>query len=232
MMAAPPLPFPVFRPCGDRALLVELGEGVDLAVNRRVHALARALGAARHPGVVAVNPTYRSLFVEYDPRRCSYEELVRLAEACLGAREDDPPAGGEVEIPVCYGGALGPDLDEVARVRGLTREQVVALHSGPVYPVYMLGFTPGFPYLGGLDPRLHTPRRATPRQRVPAGSVAIADRQAGIYPIESPGGWQLLGRTPLKLFDLQRDPPFLVTAGTRLRFRPIAPEEYERLAGA
>ncbi len=222
----------MFRPCAESALLVELGEGIDPAVNRRVHALARALGAARRPGVIALNPSYRSLFVQYDPRRCSYEELVTAVEACLEDGGEEVPAGAEVEIPVCYGGDLGPDLDEVARRCGLSAAGVVARHAAPAYPVYLVGFTPGFPYLGGLDPALVTPRRATPRERVPAGSVAIADRQAGIYPIESPGGWQLLGRTPLRLFDLARDPPFLVTAGTTVRFRPIDRGEYERLAGA
>lgn len=226
------IPVPVLRPCGDSAVSVELGEGIDLEVNRRVHALGRALAARGHPGVVALNPAYRALFVEYDPRRCSFEELALLVEQADQAPDLEAAHGAEMEIPVCYGGELGPDLEEVAAFHGLEPGRAVELHGAPVYHVYLVGFTPGFPYLGGLDPRLHTPRRATPRERVPAGSVGIADRQTGIYPIESPGGWQLIGRTPLRLFDLGREPPFLVPAGARLRFRPISREEYDRLAGA
>ncbi|MEW6490258.1 MAG: 5-oxoprolinase subunit PxpB [Thermodesulfobacteriota bacterium] len=226
------VPVPVLRPCGDSAVSVELGEGIDLAVNRRVHALGRALAARSHPGIVALSPAYRSLFVEYDPRRCSFEELALLVEEAAQLPDLAAARGAEVEIPVCYGGVLGPDLEEVAAFHGLDPARVAELHAAPVYHVYLVGFTPGFPYLGGLDPRLHTPRRATPRERVAAGSVGIADRQTGIYPIESPGGWQLIGRTPLRLFDLGREPPFLVPAGARLRFLPISREEYDRLAGA
>lgn len=226
------VPVPVLRPCGDSAVSVELGEGIDLAVNRRVHALGRALAAQGHPGIVALNPAYRSLFVEYDPRRCSFEELALLVESAALAPESGQAPGAEVEIPVCYGGDLGPDLEEVAALHGLDPARFAELHAAALYHVYLVGFTPGFPYLGGLDPRLHTPRRATPRERVAAGSVGIADRQTGIYPIESPGGWQIIGRTPLRLFDLEREPPFLVPAGARLRFRPISRKEYDRLAGA
>ncbi len=139
---------------------------------------------------------------------------------------------GTVEIPVCYGGALGEDLETLARSRGLSAEAVVAIHSGVTYHVHMLGFVPGFAYLGGLDERLATPRRATPRPRVPAGSVAIADGQTAIYPLETPGGWHLIGRTPLQLFRADASPPSLLNAGDTVRFVPISTEQFDSQSAA
>lgn len=218
---------PTYRLCGDTALSVELGETIDLDINRRVHRLHGKLKSRHVPGLLGMNPTYRALFIEYDPRLISFERLILLVEEAL---ETPIPSGEDtetVEIPVCYGGEFGPDLEEVAALHNLSSQEVIAVHSASLYHVYMIGFTPGFPYLGGLDPRLATPRKKTPRDRVPGGSVGIADQQTGIYPIESPGGWQIIGRTPLRLFDLKRSPVFLIRAGQAVRFRAIARNEFE-----
>jgi KipI family sensor histidine kinase inhibitor len=216
--------------CGDRTLLVYLGEGIDPAVNDRVHALTRALKAGRHPAVSEVVPSYHCVMVEYDPVRLrpdQAEELVRQAAAA--AAESGAAAPRTVEIPVCYGGEGGPDLNGVAEQHGITAEEVVRLHAEGLYRVYCLGFSPGFPYLGGLTPALHTPRLATPRTKVPAGSVAIGGSQTGVYPKASPGGWRLIGRTPIELFDPWREHPALLEPGDSIRFRPISAEEYARL---
>jgi KipI family sensor histidine kinase inhibitor len=215
--------------CGDRSVLVYLGETIDPAVNDRVHALARTLWENRHPAVSEVVPSYHCLMVEYDPVRLrpdQMEELIRAAAAVA------VPAGATartVAIPVCYGGEAGPDLETVATHHGMTPEAVVQRHAQGLYRVYCLGFSPGFPYLGGLAPALHTPRLATPRTRVPAGSVAIGGEQTGVYPKESPGGWQLIGRTPKALFDPTLERPTLLEPGDAVRFVPISAEEYARL---
>jgi len=222
---------PRFRIAGDRGLLAEYGDAIDPAINRKVRAMAIALEKEPPQGILEVIPTYRSLLILYDPllTTCSrlQEKLLALEER-LSEIEIPPPR--TVEIPVCYGGEYGPDLDFVAQSHGLSPEEVIRIHSEPTYQVYMIGFTPGFPFLGKLPEVLHTPRHKTPRTRVPAGSVGIANDQTGIYPIESPGGWQLIGRTPLKIFDLRRPNPFLLKAGDLVKFRPITPEEYKRLA--
>lgn len=218
-----------FLPCGDSAVTVEFGSVIDESLNAAVHAFAAA--AENLPAIQEVVPTYRSATVHYDPAELSYpqllEKLAPLAASAGAARAEGPV----VEIPVLYGGAYGPDLPEVAAHCGITPQQVVELHSAPDYRIYMLGFTPGFPYLGGMDPRLATPRRQEPRVRIPAGSVGIAGAQTGVYPIQSPGGWQLIGRTPLRLFDPARERPILLEAGQRIRFVPITQEEYDRLEG-
>ncbi len=220
--------YPRFRVCGETALSVELGEGIDLCVNRRVHVLHRALKERALAGILSMIPTYRSLFLQYDPTVCSFERLMTVVQEAYRGLEHFPEGCGSIlEVPVCYGGEFGPDLAEVAAFHGLTEEEVIRRHTAATYHVYMIGFTPGFPYLGGLDPMLFTPRKTVPRSKVPAGSVGIAEQQTGIYPIESPGGWQLIGRTPMKLFDVDRDPPFLVEAGTAVRFYAISREAYE-----
>lgn len=214
--------------CGDTGISVELGNDIDPGINHRVQQLFGRLGARRLPGILGLNPTYRSLFIQYDPWECSFEKLLLAVEECLksggGAEAGVAPA---VEIPVCYGGEYGPDLDEVASFHGMSSDEVIRLHCASVYYVYMIGFTPGFAYLGGLDERLHTPRKKEPRKVVPAGSVGIADRQTGIYPIDSPGGWQLIGKTPVKLFDLEKEDPFFIRAGQSLKFKAITKEEFE-----
>ena len=218
-----------FLPCGDSAVTVEFGNRIDDQLNGAVHAFASAVEALGHPAIREVVPTYRSATVHYLPHLLEYAALVQLLRPLTETQGGAGPFGAPVEIPVLYGGPWGPDLEEVAAHCGMTPEQVIEAHSAPCYRIYMLGFTPGFPYLGGMDPRLATPRRKEPRIRIPAGSVGIAGSQTGVYPIESPGGWQLIGRTPLRLFDLGSDPPILLQAGRSIRFVPIDEPTYHRL---
>jgi KipI family sensor histidine kinase inhibitor len=220
----------VFRIAGDRGLLAEYGNDIDPAINQKVRFMAVALGREPVEGVVEFIPTYRSIIFMYDPMVTTPARLKKDLLALEGRLADiEIPPPDMVEIPVCYGGEFGPDIDMVAAGHGLTLDDVIEIHSKPAYLVYMIGFTPGYPFLGGLDERLHTPRRQTPRTFVPAGSVGIANAQTGIYSINSPGGWQLIGRTPIKLFDLGRN-AFLLKAGDLLRFNPITREEYDLLA--
>ncbi len=222
---------PRLLPAGDSAIVVEYGDGIDADVNARVRLLHRAFGARRHAGIVETVPTYRSLMVHYDPLVLSNEALEHLiAEMADGLPEEAREPGRTVEIPVVYGGGAGPDLADVAALAGLDEAQVVALHASGAYTVYMLGFMPGFPYLGGLPARIATPRLRSPRTVVPAGSVGIAGAQTGIYPAESPGGWRLIGRTPVALFDTRRSPPTLLEAGDRVRFVPITPADSDAIS--
>jgi KipI family sensor histidine kinase inhibitor len=209
------------RPVGEAAVAVELGDGIDPEVNARVRALDRLLGERPFPGFREAVPTYRSLLVLYDPQAASLEAVAEHLLS-LPAASHGPEPGPERMIPVRYGGEHGPDLAEVAERCGLSEAEVVSLHSGTVYTAFMLGFTPGFAYLGTLPEALALPRRATPRTRVPAGTVAIAVRQTGIYPATSPGGWHLLGRTSERLFDPTADPPSLILPGDRVRFVPVS----------
>ncbi|MGD9175067.1 MAG: 5-oxoprolinase subunit PxpB [Desulfobacterales bacterium] len=216
-----------FRTAGDRGLLVEYGDVIDPAVNNKVRSMAIAIEDNPLKGVTEVIPTYRSLLMIYNPVMTDPAELQKLLEtleARLGDIQIPPPR--TVEIPVCYGSEFGPDIDTVADTNQLSVSEVIALHCEPEYLIYMVGFTPGFPFLGGLSEKLHTPRLETPRTLVPEGSVGIANNQTGIYPIASPGGWQLIGRTPVKLFAPERDNPFLYQAGDRIKFKPISAEEY------
>ena len=214
--------------CGDQAVSIEFGDGIEPKINRKVLQLFDRFRTRPVPGIKDLIPSYRSLLIQYDPLKLSLEELkaiVRLQLPCLG--QVDSSEGRIVTIPVRYGGSCGPDLTEVAEYHGLTPAEVIGLHSAVTYRVYMIGFSPGFPFLGGLDPRLHTPRKKSPREKVPAGSVGIADQQTGIYSLDSPGGWRLIGRTPVKLFDLSREEPLLLGAGDRVLFQPITGKEFE-----
>lgn len=237
------LHYPRYLPAGDQGLVVEFGDTIDPAINRRVHDLFVALRAASAPeanpaeagfrirGITDLIPTYRSLLITYDPLHLSLADL-QGGVATLQERLADAPAPAHrvLEVPTAYGGAFGPDLSFVASHNGLAEDEVIAIHSGTDYLVYMMGFSPGFPYLGGMSERIAAPRLQTPRTVIPAGSVGIAQTQTGIYPVESPGGWQLIGRTPIALFDASREPPVLVEAGDYIRFVPISHEEYERRA--
>jgi inhibitor of KinA len=215
------------RHLGDRGLLVELGTGIDPAINRRVQRLQQILARENFCGVVETIPAYSSLLVVYDPLRATPEALAQqIGALCDFDDAPDPEAQRPViEIPVVYGGEAGPDLEAVAAYHGLTGEEVIRLHSGTVYRVYMIGFTPGFPYMGELPEALDTPRRETPRTHIPKGSVAIAQRQTGIYPVVSPGGWQIIGHTPLALFDPRQDEPSLLGMGDEVRFVPVTAKE-------
>jgi inhibitor of KinA len=213
---------------GDAALVVEFEDIIDPAVNARATALCDGLRAAAFPGVRDIVPTFRSVAVYFDPLRTDSDALHQLLrrEAVRATPADAPPRP-PVRIPVCYGGDFGPDLESVAAHAGLSGDEVVRLHAASTYRVFMLGFVPGFTYLGVLDPRIAAPRLAAPRVRVPAGSVGIAGAQTGIYPCETPGGWRLIGRTPVRPFDLERDPPFLLGAGDAVRFHPIDRPAYD-----
>lgn len=219
-----------FRINGDRALLVEYGEGVDLTVNEKVRRMAAIVTQRSPAGVEAVIPSYRSLCIMYDPQQITPARLQdQLLEWETGQDQTAIPPSQTVVIPVCYGGEFGPDIQFVAEHNNITIDQVVQLHSQNPYHIYAIGFAPGFCYLGGLDERLHTPRLATPRTFVPAGSVGIAAAQTGVYPLDTPGGWQLIGRTPLRLFVPHRTPPILYRTGDRIRFSAITADDYERL---
>jgi inhibitor of KinA len=222
------------RSAGEGGLVVELGDAIDPIVNARVHWLARQVRARLADRIIEVVPTYRSLLVRHDPLRASRRGLERAVEALLS----NMPANAEaalgaartVHVPACYGGELGPDLDDVGRHAGIAPADVVDLHASATYVVYLLGFTPGFPYLGGMSERIATPRLATPRARVPAGSVGIGGSQTGIYPVESPGGWRIIARTPLRLLDPGAPRPFLLAPGDRLRFEPVTRSELDEVA--
>ena len=209
---------------GDSAVVVEFAECIEAEVNGRVVALAEMIDTERIAGVRDVVPTFRSVAIYFDPLRTDFDRLSeRLERAAADARPAPTIAREPIRIPVSYGGAAGPDLEEVARHAGMTEAEVITLHAAPVYRVYMLGFVPGFAYMGTVDPRIAAPRRSTPRLRVPSGSVGIAGGQTGIYPSETPGGWQLVGRTPLEPFDPSRAEPFLLKAGDSVQFYPTTP---------
>jgi len=220
---------PVFRMMGDRAFLVELGDQINPSINERVRELFLKLDRRPLKGVVELVPSYRSLMVVYDPLKT---EMHRLREAIVELYQaTDPslvPEPRTLHVPVVYGGEYGPDLEWVADLHNMSPEQVIRLHTGTTYRVYMIGFTPGYPYLGELPAALATPRRETPRTAVPQGSVAIAQRQTGIYPVQSPGGWHILGWTPINLFDANRWPPTPLEMGDLVRFFPVQKEEINR----
>ncbi len=214
---------------GDTALVVEFGETIDRAINARVMALADRIADAALPGVVELVPTFRSLMVHYDPLETSHATLVAEMERLLQNLDASERHGRLWEIPACYEGEHAPDLDDVARATKLSTREVVSVHSGEIYQVYCVGFLPGFPYMGDLPAALELPRRTSPRVRLPQGSVCMAMRMTGIYPIESPGGWHLLGRTPVRLFDRRRADAVLMAPGDRVKFVPISLSEFTRL---
>ena len=219
-----------FVPAGDKAFVIEMGDGISPEINRSVHNLFLAIEKQGIPGILDMVPTYRSLLINYDPLTLPPDELEERVRA-LTQDLDETATGASrvVELPTVYGDDHGPDLAYVAEHNGLTEEEVIALHSGTNYLVYMMGFTPGFTYLGGMPEKIATPRLQTPRTAIPAGSVGIAERQTGVYPIESPGGWQLIGRTPVRLFDPSKQPPVIAEPGDYIRFVPVSPEEYQRI---
>jgi len=212
---------------GERGLVVEFGNAVSLEINSQVRALALGIEAARIPGIIEVVPTYRSLGIQYDPAVMSFDDLVsRVGEVLARVDSAILPPPKRVEIPAVYGGTYGPDLPFVAQHARLSEAEVVRLHSEMEYPVYMIGFTAGFAYMGGLPERLHTPRLTSPRTRVPRGSVGIGGAQTGAYPAETPGGWRIIGRTYLDLFDPSKEVPTPIQPGDTVRFVPITEEEY------
>jgi KipI family sensor histidine kinase inhibitor len=203
----------------DRALLVVFDDAVTVAAGNQVRALYEWLVTDAPEALVDLHPAYASLMIRYDPLRCDADVLAQEIDRRLLGLAERPLSGGRLfELPVRYGGAFGPDLAEVAHLTGLSGREVIESHAGGVYDVRFVGFSPGFPYLAGLPERLHTPRRVAPRARVPAGSVAIAGAQTGIYPLRSPGGWNVIGRTDVVLFDPTRKDPAMLAPGDRVRF--------------
>jgi inhibitor of KinA len=217
-------------PLGDAAAVVRFGDTIDRDVHRKVRALSDYL--TRHPLAHSSEhvPAYATVTIYYDVMRCTFrevrDELQRIVSRLVTRSDPEPRI---VEIPVCYGGDFGQDLEFVARHNSLSVDDVVEIHSTADYLVYMIGFAPGFPYLGGMSERIAAPRRESPRLKIPTGSVGIAGMQTGVYPMETPGGWQLIGRTPLELFRPVEDPPALLRVGDTIRFRPITINEFDQL---
>ena len=215
-----------FRTMGDRSLLVELGDEISPSVNQRVQELFTALDLHPVDGVRELVPSYRSLLVVYDPLNISLADLKRtIRDTYQNLDQTELPEPRTIDIPIVYGGEQGPDLDSVAQYHHITPQAVIEYHTGPTYRVYMIGFTPGYPYLGEVPDAIATPRRKTPRILVPKGSVGIAKQQTGIYSVDSPGGWQIIGWTPVNLFDPQARPPSLLMMGDRVRFQAICAQE-------
>ncbi len=221
-------PKTIFRYMGDRGLLLEFGDDISPEVNGKVRKMALAVRGERTPGITETVPTYRSLLVMYDPLILP---AGKLRESLEGLEQElgrfSFPEGKLTRVPAAYGGLLGPDLEEVAEYLRISPEEIVRLHCSKPYLIYMVGFMPGFPYMGELPEALVTPRLKTPRLSVPAGSVAIAQKQTGIYPIQSPGGWKIIGRTPVKLFDPEKTPPALLQMGDYVEFYPITGKEFQ-----
>lgn len=234
---------PSFRilPAGDQALVAEFGSQIDESINMQVHALAAALTVSPLPGIRELVPTFRSLMICYDPDEISYDflstQLKKLSQNLTGNTVSAPTADsinrsipGKIhEIPCCYEAPFCPDMEDLCKHTGLSPREIIRIHSGIDYKIYMLGFLPGFVYLGGLDPRIHCPRLSSPRTSIPAGSVGIGGNQTGIYPLDSPGGWRLIGKTPIKLYDPARPEPILCQAGDSIRFQPITLREFKLL---
>ncbi|HEY1470972.1 MAG TPA: 5-oxoprolinase subunit PxpB [Candidatus Acidoferrum sp.] len=219
-----------FRAASDQALLVYLGEEIGLRTHQRVVRLLRLLQREPLPWVRNLQPAYCSLLVSFDACVVDHAQVeTALRSYEKRAQKIALPAPRLVEIPVCYGGEFGPDMEKVAAAHRLKPERIIELHSSQTYHAYFLGFAPGFAYLGDLPDSLATPRLATPRKKVPAGSVGVAGKQTAMYPFATPGGWNLLGRTPLRMFQLDREPMELVDVGDEVRFRPITPQEFSAL---
>lgn len=214
-------------PAGDSALVVEFGNEINEAVNEKVHALAKKIRQENIPGITEMIPTFRSLLVSYDMLQISYSKLSVMLSVLSRELEMNQAAHHRiVKIPCCYGARFGADLTDMERLTGLSREEIIELHSSVDYKIYMLGFLPGFVYLGGLDKRLEVPRLDTPRVRIGKGAVGIGGNQTGIYPMDSPGGWRLIGGTPVDLYDPEREDPVLLRAGEYIRFVPISIMDY------
>ena len=224
---------PRFQRASDQSLLIYFGQQITLGAHERVRKLLRLLESEPIAAIRNLHPAYCSVLVKFDPLKWRHEQLEEILKQYLGRLQDVTlPAPRQVEIPVCYGGEYGPDLADVSEMHGMTSTQVIELHSSTTYVVYFLGFVPGFAYLGELPEALVTPRLATPRRRVPPGSVAIAGRQTGVYPVATPGGWRLLGRTPISMFRPDQNGFSLLSIGDRVRFTPISQEQFAALERA
>ncbi|WP_283809102.1 5-oxoprolinase subunit PxpB [Tumebacillus amylolyticus] len=217
-----------FEPLGEQAVLVRLGMEIREETFYEVTALAAELEARPFPGMWEMIPAFTTLTVFYHPHVSSYEQVCSYVEKALHSRPaNSAPTSRVVEIPVCYGGEFGPDLEFVAEQNGLDVQEVVKFHTNAEYLVYMIGFAPGFPYLGGMPEEIAAPRKSTPRIKIPAGSVGIAGKQTGVYPLETPGGWQIIGQTPVRLFRPESERPSLLQGGDRVKFRAVTVDEFQ-----
>lgn len=215
---------------GDCAVCVEFGNKISPDINTKIRAFKIAVEKSGIEGIVETVPTYRSLLVHYKPEVIGFKELTEKFEDLMGAISNiQIPPPTVIEIPVLYGGEMGPDIENVAAHNGKTVEEVIKIHTSEEYLIYMLGFIAGFPYLGGMSKEIATPRLKSPRVKIDGGSVGIAGEQTGVYPVDSPGGWQLIGRTPLKLYDADREKPVLLEAGQYIKFRSVDAAEYAEI---
>ena len=222
---------PTISPVGDRAISIDFGQVIDPTINRHIRQTIERIKALQLEGIIELVPTYCALLVEYDAMLYSYSEICNIIEPTLeeGMTNTTNELVTVVEVPTVYGGEFGPDLSFVASHNHLSEGEVVSIHSGTDYLVYMLGFIPGFTYLGGMDPRIATPRLSSPRTLIPAGSVGIAGEQTGTYPSDSPGGWQIIGRTPVTMYDMSKAQAALLKAGDYVRYVPIDESEFHRI---
>jgi len=212
---------------GDKAFIIRFGQAINPETLHRVKSYEAAINALQLKGITQIIPTYCELTVCYEPAQINYKTLLdHLKQINILNTDNTTLTANTLHIPVCYNHKYGPDITTVAEKNQLSVKEVIHIHSSPRYLIYMLGFTPGFVYLGGLDKRIATPRQAKPRTSIDAGSVGIAGNQTGVYPINSPGGWQLIGKTPLKMFDLNRQPEVLVSAGDYIKFDPVNEEQF------
>ena len=221
----------VFCPLGDNGILIRLDEDISYDTNRLVQSMSCEIESESICGLQEIIPSYNSILILYDPLVITYDSIISHVNILWNKMNKILlPNGGLIHIPVLYGLDMGTDLQYVADYNHLTIQQVITIHSSTDYLIYMLGFTPGFPYLGGMSKKISTPRLEKPRVNILEGSVGIAGDQTGIYPLKSPGGWRIIGRTPLRLFDPTRNPPFLLKAGQYIRFVPVDKEEYEKIS--
>ena len=222
---------PTISPVGDRAISIDFGQVIDPTINRHIRQTIERIKELQLDGIIELVPTYCALLVEYDAMLYSYSEICNIIEPTLeeGMANTINELVTVVEVPTVYGGEFGPDLSFVASHNHLSEDEVISIHSGTDYLVYMLGFIPGFTYLGGMDPRIATPRLSSPRTLIPAGSVGIAGEQTGTYPSDSPGGWQIIGRTPVTMYDMSKAQAALLKAGDYVRYVPIDESEFHRI---
>lgn len=222
---------PTISPVGDCAISIDFGQVIDSKINRHIRQTIERIQALQLDGIIELVPTYCALLVQYDAMLYSYADMCHIIEPIFSESitDNDNEKVTVIEIPTVYGGEFGPDLGFVASHNNLSEEEVIAIHSGTDYLVYMLGFIPGFTYLGGMDPRIATPRLSSPRTLIPAGSVGIAGEQTGTYPSDSPGGWQIIGRTPVTMYDMSKEQAALLSAGDYVRYVPIDEAEYNRI---
>ena len=215
---------------GDSAVCVEFGNEISPEINKKIRAFKIAVEKSDIPGIVETVPTYRSLLVHYHPEVIGFKALTEEFDKLMGSLSSIPiPPPTVIEIPVLYGGEMGPDIENVAEHNHKTVEEVIKIHTSEEYLIYMIGFIAGFPYLGGMSKEIATPRLKIPRVKIEVVSVGIAGEHTGIYPVASPGGWQLIGRTPLKLYDADREKPVLLEAGQYIKFAAVTEEEYKKI---